>query len=100
MLGLLSKQLFSQNSAFFSNLSPCPITSSNIHFRSVAAEDGKAVSIKKEDLTHFIEFELRIRELEKSQCEERLGTSEVQLNSLQAALKNAESNLTVLRQNT
>jgi len=64
------------------------------------AEDGKAVSIKKEDLTHFIEFELRIRELEKSQCEERLGTSEVQLNSLQTALKNAESNLTVLRQNT
>ena len=64
------------------------------------AEDGNLVPIKKEDLTRFIEFELEIRDLEKSQCEERLGTSEVQLSSLQAALKNAETNLSALRQNT
>ena len=56
--------------------------------------------ISKEDLNQFIEFELKIMELEKNQSEQRLGMTETQLANLQTALKEAESNLSMLRQNT
>lgn len=63
-------------------------------------EKGREVRISKEDLNQFIEFELKIMELEKNQSEQRLGMTETQLANLQTALKEAESNLSMLRQNT